>query len=169
MYTLYSLIISVSLTYESNIPGTGPLGHWGTGSRSNDFQGAPPKWITGPPGQSSGTSGEHQQSATNLCFSNFRVFPIGFTTTTKKPLGKPNEITTKITRCQDLGFPMFPYFKNPMASIICRWKLGSRRCCTPAGWHLRLPALHRCKKGARQPVRFPAGDGIWLTVSLHAS
>ena len=114
MYTVYSLIISVSLTHESNIPGTGPLGHWGTGSRSNDLQGAPPKWITGPPGQSSGTSGEHQQSATNLCFSNFRVFPIGFTTTTKKPLGKPNEITTKITRCQDLGFPMFPYFKNPM-------------------------------------------------------
>ena len=65
------------------------LGHWGTGSRSNDLQGAPPKWITGPPGQSSGTSGEHQQSATNLCFSNFRVCPIGFTKTTKKPLGKP--------------------------------------------------------------------------------
>ena len=92
MYTVYSLIISVysvSLTHESNIPGTGPLGHWGTGSRSNDLQGAPPKWITGPPGQSSGTSGEHQQSATNLCFSNFRVCPIGFTKTTKKPLGKP--------------------------------------------------------------------------------
>ena len=166
MYTVYSLIISVSLTHESNVPGTGPLGHWGTGSRSNDSQGAPPKWITGPPGQSSGTSSEHQQSATD----RRQVFQTwGFPWFDPKTIGETHEITTKITKCQDLGFPMFPYFKNPMASIICRWKLGSRRCCTPAGWHLRLPALHRCKKGARQPVRFPAGDGIWLTVSLHVS
>lgn len=163
MYTVYSLIISVysvSLTHESNIPGTGPLGHWGTGSRSNDLQGAPPKWITGPPGQSSGTSGEHLTASQTSGFSHW------FYQNYQKTIGEAHEITT---RCQDLEFPMFPYFKNPMASIICRWKLGSRRCCTPAGWHLRLPALHRCKRGARQPVRFPAGDGIWLTVSLHVS
>ena len=31
--------------------------------------------------------------------------------------------------------------------------LGGRRCCTPAKWHPHLPALHRCKREARQPVR----------------
>ena len=111
MYTMYSLIISVysvSLTHQSNIPGTGPLGHWGTGSSSNDFQGAPPKWITGPPGQSSGTSGEHQQSATD----RRQVFQtLGFPWFDPKTIGETHEITTKITKCQDLGFPMFPYFK----------------------------------------------------------
>ena len=137
------------------------LGHWGTGALAPDQTISRALRPNGSLDHQDSRRGP-QVNISNLPLTDVRCFD-------PKTIGETHEITTKITKCQDLGFPMFPYFKNPMASIICRWKLGSRRCCTPAGWHLRLPALHRCKRGARQPVRFPAGDGIWLTVSLHAS
>ena len=87
------------------------LGHWGTGSRSNDFQGAPPKWMTGPPGQPSGTSSEHQPSATDRRQVFLKLWV--FHGLTPKPLGKPMKSPLKSPNVRIWGSRCFHISRTP--------------------------------------------------------
>ena len=147
------------------------LGHWGTGALAPDQTISRELRPNGSLDHQDSRRGP-QVNISNLppiCVSQTSAFsPLVLPQLPKNHWGNPMKSPLKSLDVRIWGSRCSHISRTPCC-IICRWKLGSRRCCTPAGWHLRLPALHRCKKGARQPVRFPAGDGIWLTVSLHVS
>ena len=92
MYTVYSLLISVysvSLTHESNIPGTGPLGHWGTGALAPDQTISRALRPNGSLDHQDSRRGP-QVNISNLPLTDVRCFKLGvFQGLTPKPLGQP--------------------------------------------------------------------------------